>query len=165
MTVCTVLLASAVTFAQESVAAKSLPPHGQITEAFHATYPPIALIAHVEGEVTLVADLRGDGTVGEVSVESGPQMLRAVSIESAERNSYKCEACTQAGARVRLIYSFKLGPAITCEESGIDSSYPRFTHSGDTITVEAQPWGTCDYAARLRVRSAKCLFLWRCGFS
>jgi hypothetical protein len=168
LTVCAILLVSHWIFAQESAAAPDSPtPRVEIAEAFHVSYPPIALAAHVEGEVTLVVELRGDGTVRDVTVESGPPMLRAASIEGAQKNSYTCRACAQSSAKVRLTYSFKLGPAITCEEKGpgADSSYPRFTHWGDTITIEAQPWGTCDYAARLRRRSVRCLFLWRCGWS
>ena len=165
VTVCAVLLVSHGIFAQEGTAAPdSSTPRGEIIEAFHVSYPPIALAAHVEGDVTLVVDLRGDGTVGDVRAESGPQILRAVSIEGSQKNLYTCRMCARSDVRVRLTYSFKLGPAIECEENGVDSSHPRFTHSGDTITIGAQPWGTCDYAARLRARSAKCLFLWRCGW-
>jgi len=166
LVVCAVLLVLHWTFAQEH-APDSPTPRVEIAKAFHVSYPPIALAAHVEGEVTLVAELRSDGTVRDVRVESGPQMLRAVATEGAQKNSYACRTCGQTGAQVRLTYSFKLGPAITCAENGHgpDSSYPRFTHSGDTMTIEAQPWGTCDYAARLQRRSIRCLFLWRCGWS
>jgi hypothetical protein len=127
------------------------------------SYPPVALAAHVAGDVILLVDLHLDGTVGDVKVESGPPMLRAASIEGAQKNSYACRACTQSSVQMRLTYSFKLGPAITCEAA--DSSYPRFTHSGETIAIEAQPFGTCDPAGSSRKRSLKCLFLWRCGWN
>jgi hypothetical protein len=132
------------------------------------TYPPIATAARVSGEVVLKVHLRADGLPSDVSVVSGPQILRGIAIEGAQKNTYLCRSCTESGAEVDLTYSFKLGPAIGCGEGGVDSSYPRFTHSGDIITIEAQPYLICDPAAevsRVRARSAKCLFLWHCGWS
>jgi Gram-negative bacterial TonB protein C-terminal len=164
--VCVLLSASGGILAQ-SVTRLDLPkPQGNLTGAF-LTYPPIAVAARVSGDVKLKVHLRADGIPSDVSVMNGPQMLRAVSIEGAEKNAYVCRSCTESGADVDLTYAFKLGPAIGCGEGGVDSTYPRFTHSGDRITIEAQPYLICDPAAevtRVPARSGKCLFLWHCGW-
>lgn len=129
-----------------------------------AAYPPIALAAHVSGDVLLMIELRPDG--GTVSVEfvSGPPMLRQSALESAKEAQFICATCNGAVTTFQLIYRFDLGPSITCSGSR-DSSYPRVTHSANVVTIAAQPFGTCDPAAdRIRVRSARCLFLWKCGW-
>lgn len=75
--------------------------------------------------------------------------------------------CVESGAVVRLRYSFKLGPVKGWAQSDQDHSYPRFMHSDNTVTIEAQPVGICDPAAEVtsvRARSAKCLFLWCSGW-
>lgn len=53
-------------------------------EAKLPSYPPIARAAHIQGEVTLRLEVQPDGTVGAVSAESGPEMLKAGAIASAK---------------------------------------------------------------------------------
>ena len=143
-----------------------LRPHGEVTDAFRVVYPPLALAAQVWGEVSLIVSIRGDGTVIGVNVESGPPMLRATAIQSAQKSSYACIGSVESGAVVRLRYSFKLGRVIGCADRDVDHSYPRFVHSDGTVTIEAQSVGICDPAGELTsvgARSARCLFLWHCG--
>jgi len=44
-------------------------------------YPPIAKAAHVTGDVIFLASFRKDGSVSDVSILSGPEMLKAPVIE------------------------------------------------------------------------------------
>lgn len=133
-----------------------------ITKLPPFNYPPIALAAHVYGEVVLKIALRPDGGIDSVEAESGPQMLRQSAIESARQTQFQCAACNGAIRSFRVTYRFDLGPSITCGPP--DPDYPRVTHSADIVTIAAQPFGTCDLAAdKIKVRSAKCLFLWKCG--
>ena len=186
--VCLVLLTSCWLPAQSAADPDRPKAQAEIVTAFHVTYPPIATAAYVSGDVKLAVHLRADGTSSDVSVVSGPQMLRGIAIEGARKNTYLCRSCTESGADVDLTYSFKLGPANGCGEGGVDSSFPRFTHSGNSITIGARPHLICDPAAprftnsgdaitieaqsylianpvaRLRARSSKCLFLWHCGW-
>ena len=137
--VCVFLSASGGILAQ-SVTRLDLPkPQGEIITAFHATYSPIATAARVWGDVKLDVHLRADGIPSDVSVVSGPQMLRAIALEGAQKNPYLRRSCTDSGADVDLTYSFKLGPAIGCEEGGVDSTFPRFTHSGIASRSEHSP--------------------------
>jgi TonB family protein len=134
-----------------------------ITRLPPATYPPIALAAHVYGDVVLKIALRPDGAIDSVEAESGPAMLRQSAIDSAKQAQFRCEVCNGMTTSFRVTLRFELGPTIYCAETK-DGSYPRVTQSKGIVMIAAQPFGTCDLAAdRIPVRSAKCLFLWKCG--
>lgn len=129
------------------------------------SYPPMALAAHVFGDVELKVTLRREGTLVSVEAVSGPPMLRESAVGLANKTQFKCRHCDEASTSFRIVYRFELGEAIHCEER--DKSYPRVTQSSDTVTITDRPFGTGDPAAvieRVRARSAECLFLWKCGW-
>jgi hypothetical protein len=129
-------------------------------------YPPIALAAHVSGEVELTIRLRPDGTVDSAVAGAGPAMLREPAVGRARQTQFSCEDCQQPTNSFKLIYRFELGETLFCTMTRA-SGYPRVTQSANVITIADQPFGTCDPAAnieKVRARSAKCLFLWRCGW-
>jgi TonB family protein len=132
-----------------------------ITKLPPADYPPIALAAHVSGDVALTIVLKPDGKIDTVEVVNGPAMLKKSAIESASQTQFDCRSCNGANTTFKMIFRFDLGPSITCGPR--DNSYPRVTQSANIIAITAQPFGTCDPAGD-RVRSAKCLFLWKCGW-
>ena len=132
-----------------------------ITKLPPTIYPPIALAAHVSGDVVLKVSLRPDGGIDSMEAVSGPLMLRQPAIENAKQAQFECMTCNGATTTFQVIYRFDLGPSITCDPP--DSSYPRVTRSANIVTIAAQPFGTCDPMAT-RVRSARCLFLWKCGW-
>jgi TonB family protein len=133
-----------------------------ITKLLPLTYPPIALAAHVSGDVVLKIALRPDGGIESLEAVSGPPMLRQSAVENAKQFQFECAICNGSNTAFQLIYRFELGPSITCGPR--DSSYPRVTQSANIVTIAAQPFGTCDMGPdRIPVRSAKCLFLWKCG--
>lgn len=148
-------------------ASESTPKIGfSVTKLPPPSYPPTALAAHVFGDVVLRIALRGDGTIDSVEVISGPPMLRQPAIESAKQTQFRCGACIEPITSFRLTYKFELGPTLYCELAR-DSSYPRVTQSKDTVAIADQPFGTCDPEGtidKVRVRSAKCLFRWKCGW-
>jgi TonB family protein len=134
----------------------------RITKLPPPSYPPIALMAHVSGDVDLIIALKGDGSIESAAVLNGPPMLRQAAVDSAKQTHFECKDCDDGTKQFHVIYRFELGPSITCSET-IDSSYPRVEQSADKVTISAQPFGTCDPAAK-SVRSAKCLLLWKCGW-
>ena len=150
----------------QNAASEHTPQFGfSITKLPPPTYPPIALAAHVSGGVVLSISLRPDGAVDSAQAVSGPAMLRDSAINSAKQTQFECLSCDGAIATFRLVYIFELGPSIMCEPR--DISYPRVTQLENNITIAAQPFGTCDPMAtnsRIQVRSAKCAFLWKCGW-
>jgi TonB family protein len=136
------------------------------------SYPDMARRARISGSVELSVIVRPDGSVESVSVVSGHPMLNPAAVESAQRTEYECKDCNQLTPH-RMTYRFELGEAVFCD--GIDAtghgiydqkSYQRVSQSGNTITVFDRPFGTCDPTVKTsfeRIRSAKCLYLWRCG--
>ena len=122
----------------------------------------MAIAARVSGEVVLNVTLASDGSTREVAVESGPAMLRQAAVESAKQSRFQVEAQNQSG-EYRLVYRFVLDQTENCEH---DDSYPRVKHEGNVVTITEQNVPICDPASvieRVRFRSAKCFYLWKCG--
>lgn len=125
-------------------------------------YPPMALAARVSGEVKLDVTLGEGGIPSAVAVQSGPPMLRQAAIESATRSKFQ-ENIENTGSVHPVTYRFVLDRPTKCER---DNSYPRVIHEGDLVTITEQPALICDPATSIetvRFRSAKCLYLWKCG--
>jgi hypothetical protein len=129
-------------------------------------YPPMALAAHVFGEVELRIRLRADGTLDAAEATSGPPMLREPAAESARQIKFAFEDCQQSTNSFKLTHWFELGETLFCTSTR-NSGYPRVTQTVDVITIADQPMGTCDLAGtieKVRARSARCLYLRRCGW-
>ncbi|MBV8631588.1 MAG: energy transducer TonB [Silvibacterium sp.] len=125
-------------------------------------YPPIAMAARVSGDVVLKFTLLSTGSAGNVQVVSGPQMLRQAAVDSATRSRF---VPAPADETYQLVYRFALEKALACGQER-DKSYPHIHYEANTVTVSEQPTSICDPAAETeptRVRSVKCLFLWKCG--
>ena len=128
-------------------------------------YPSMALAAHVSGDVELDLVIGRDGSLQSAVVAGGPPMLRQAALQAAQKTQFDCKGCEENSSKLRMTYRFQLGETVYC--SNPDSSYPRVAQSDNTITMTDRPSGTCDLAAtieRVRARSAKCLFLWKCGW-
>jgi len=55
----------------------------------HPVYPPIAKAAHVSGAVVLHAMISKTGTITNLTVVSGPEMLRASALDAVRNWRYK----------------------------------------------------------------------------
>jgi TonB family protein len=140
-----------------------LGPQGNVTviELFSPVYPRLALQTRIAGDVQLSVLVRPDGSVESATVESGHPLLRQAALTSAEHSQFACENCGDKAVLFQLLYSFQLGPTAYCTK---EKSYPRVTQSENHVTVLDQVVGTCDPTVQVRkVRSIKCLYLWRCG--
>jgi protein TonB len=62
---------------------------GQLLSQTKPTYPPIARAAHVAGAVVLHAMISKTGTVTNLQVISGPEMLRANALDAVRSWRYK----------------------------------------------------------------------------
>ena len=121
----------------------------------------MASAARVWGEVNLSITLAMDGTAESVTVDSGPPMLRQAAIESAKGSKFQPVSEGQVGQMYQLSYEFSL-EVLGCEQAR-DQSYPRVTFDANTVEISEQVPPLCDPGADIKVRSAKCLFLWKCG--
>jgi len=138
-------------------------------------YPPVAKQARITGDVQLALVLRADGTIESASTISGHPLLQQAALDSAEHSQFVCEDCDKEPQPFRMIYSFQLGPAVYCTESSAstkadaqEESYPRVVRAENHVTLYDRPVGTCDLAFKMverKVRSIKCMYLWKCGLA
>jgi hypothetical protein len=122
----------------------------------------MAVAARVSGDVILNVTLASDGSTNRVSVESGPPMLRQDAINSATRSLFQADLENFSGG-YRLVYRSVLDQTAKCEH---DDSYPHVKHEANVVTITEQNVPICDPVAvieSVRFRSAKCLYLWKCG--
>lgn len=143
-----------------------------ITKLFPLTYPPLARQTRITGNVELKLELRSDGNVVSEVAVSGHPLLKKAALDNAQQSQFACKDCAEGMRSYRLVYTFELGPTSYCTDKAEDSSsspeqsYPRLTQSPGHVTIVDQPVGTCDPATTItykKVRSAKCLYLWRCA--
>jgi hypothetical protein len=125
-------------------------------------YPSIARAAGVFGWVNLKVAIDADGNAKVVGEPSGPQMLKKAAIESAEHSTFQLLNEGHNHELYDLAYHYEL-KFLDCDEA-VDSSAPAVQYTDNVITVKAQSSPICDPPADRRVRSARCLFLWRCGW-
>jgi hypothetical protein len=137
-----------------------------LTSLSNPVYPRLARQAHVAGDVELKLSVRADGTIESADVISGPAMLRDAALVSARQSKFACHDCSENVGSYRLMYSFQLVPGVYGPDCQVksDTTYPQVLQSQNRVTVVAQSFVTCDpYETIKKVRSAKCLFLWKCG--
>jgi TonB family protein len=129
-------------------------------------YPALAHQARIQGDVEVRVDVRQDGSVGSADVISGHPMLAPAALASARESQFECRGCSDPVTSYAMVYTFQLAPTQTTDVSNNDAQLQpiHVTQSQNHVTVSAEPMPiTCALTARLAVRSAKCLYLWRCG--
>jgi hypothetical protein len=90
-------------------------------------------------------------------------MLRQAAIDGVEQTQFECKDCTADLTPFSITYRFEMVDGPPCAPR--DATYPRIAQSQNIITIQDQPDDLCDPAAdRVRTRSAKCLYLWKCGW-
>ena len=129
-------------------------------------YPALARQARITGDVRIRLLLRKDGSVESAEIVDGHPMLKQAAMESAQKSTFECGGCNETRIPYSLVYSFEIrdgchfGPH--CER--LDSDELVITQSPGRVVVSAPSLCTCDPAAALiKIRSARCLYLWRCG--
>jgi TonB family protein len=134
------------------------------------TYPQIARAAHISGDIVLTVTVTKDGGVASAIVESGPALLalRQAAIDSVKQSHFECGGCGDRPETFRIEYSYVLDdPPDPCSDAVKSEyqSYPQISHSGNHVTIVDRAVTICDPPAEPgRVRSVKCLYLWRCAY-
>lgn len=167
--VCSAALGQAPTQDASSNAAQS---GVVITNLFPPIYPPLARTARVEGDVRLLVSVRTDGTVGSVQIVGGNQLLQYSAVQSAQQSKFECRGCTEPVTSYEMVYSFQLvGQHCPGEKDSVNTAQtPRLGVSQSqnhvSLVGEESCIGVCYAVIRVpKVRSAKCLYLWRCAYS
>jgi TonB family protein len=122
-------------------------------------YPPIAQSARVSGDVVFKIVVRPDGSVESAAVGSGAPLLQEAGLKAARLAQYECRGCTQPGTPYSLVFRFRL------DEPTPVAGLTFAPEGSATVNVVGEHWLPAGpVAQRLRrVRSAKCLWFWRCG--
>jgi len=159
----------------QSAATSNVPqPEAILVKLSPPVYPILARQVGIQGDMDLKLGIRHDGTVDSAEVLSGPAflVLRHAAVESALHSQFECRDCDGPVTFFHVIYTFRLAPAEPCgtsaqkQISATPPQDPKVTRSGNHVTVLSQPINECtdDPIVEVRrVRSAKCLWLWRCG--
>jgi TonB family protein len=138
-------------------------PEVTLTKLSPPTFPPLALMARIQGDVQIQVDIRKDGSVASVSLVSGHPMLTQAALESAQKSQYECRGCSESATSYLLTYSFADRVDGDCCDA--QNREPEVTQKAAHITIASPPMCLCDPPSSRKVRSAKCLYLWRCAFS
>ena len=161
--------------AQNAVGSDVQPEGVVLTVLSRPTYPPLARQARISGDVDLMLRIRQDGSIGSAVVVSGHPLLAQNAIDSAQRSRFECRKCSETLTSFRLVYTFHLvGPKTSCgakedgpEKSESSDQIPRVAQLLNHVTLVDQsgPVSICDPGpdVKYKVRSAKCLYLWKCG--
>jgi hypothetical protein len=132
-------------------------------------YPPVARGAHISGDVELAIQIWRDGSVESAQFVSGNSLFVSSSMGSAKRSQFECRQCSDAVTLYPLTYQFRIAPRDPPKDCNGEDSPPPPTSldlSKHQVTVSVWEFWTCDPAVQLqKVRSAKCLYLWKCGVS
>jgi hypothetical protein len=135
------------------------------------TFSALARQANVEGEVIVDVTVRQDGST-EATVVKGHPLLKQAALDSAMKSRFECRVCS-APLSYTLVYTFKrtsegsccdgIGAAVKVEQE--PQSYDERGRPQTRVTISAEKICLCDpsFTVTKKVRSLKCLYLWRCS--
>ena len=130
-----------------------------VTKLAQPIYPSLALRARMQGDVEITVGVRKDGSVESASVASGHPVLVTAALQSAQNSEYECRRCGEAVTSYSLIYTFRI------EVNPRSTAGSPVTRLGNHVTVtDEPPTISTEISDSFRIRSAKCLYLWKCGF-
>jgi TonB family protein len=134
-------------------------------------YPLLARRTWVSGDVNLLLQIRRDGSVESAVIVSGHPLLQQAALESAQQSQFECRGCTEAVIPYSLVYTFQLfgkdchattnGPSSNVEKDAKPRAQVSQSQNHVSVLDEG---GICEGVFTHKVRSAKCLYLWKCGW-
>jgi TonB family protein len=149
----------------QSVASSERPQTGLIlTKLSPPVYPALARLARIQGDVEVTVRVRQDGSVESAAIESGHPILAPAALESAKKSQFECHECGEAVTLYAMKYKFQIisrGYPKDCDYAEkqplaeIDTTLHEITLAGWAVEI-------CDPAGT-KVRSVKCLYLWKCS--
>ena len=132
-------------------------------------FSQMARIANVEGEVMVNVTVRQDGNA-EATVMKGHPLLIKAALDSANESRFECRGCS-GPLTYQLVYTFKrtsesnccdgMGASVKVEQG--QQSYDEQGRPQTRVTISAEKVCLCDPGFTVKVRSLKCLYLWKCS--
>jgi hypothetical protein len=154
---------------QSAVVPDKPAPELRLVNLSNPEYPAIAGSALVSGDVELRLLVGPDGAVKSADAISGPLMLRQYSVASAQQLRFECQGCSEA-VPYEITFKYRItdpGPEKSCAAKGlIPDPAAELDLSGHQVTISTWERWNCDpvvVRVMVRFRSAKCLYLWKCG--
>jgi TonB family protein len=133
-----------------------------LTKLSPPVYPPLARQARIMGDVSIRIGIQKDGSVVSAEVISGHPMLKQAALESAQKSTFECRTCSEEVTPYSLTYTFAFRDDGDCCNGG--EGAPVVTQLEGHVTIAAAAQCICDPSVSyIRVRAAKCLYLWKCG--
>jgi len=159
-----------ITLAVASALAQN-PLPAEIAVLSEPAYPQMAKIAGISGDVELRLSIRPDGSVESAAQLNGSPILGQAAMDSARQTRFVCRGC-DANVIYSITYTFEVKGTQNrcCCSSEPTVAEQKVTQSAGHVTVTAPPVCICPDACTIeaavkasRFRSAKCLYLWKCG--
>jgi hypothetical protein len=137
-----------------------------LTKLSTPIYPPLAKAAHVEGDVEVEIKLGREGKIESVrATYYASPLLSPAALESARKSEFACRNCDAELTPYTLRYSFHLLEPDCSREENLPTVKMEMLDSVPHITVSSKGVMICDPVVtvrKVRARSPKCLYLWRC---
>jgi Gram-negative bacterial TonB protein C-terminal len=163
--------------AQVATGGEDPAPHIVFRRFSYPIYPPLARANNIVGDVVLKVSYRPDGSIESLAVVSGDPVLTQAALDSAKQSLLQCRGCSSSDLSQSLTYSFRIFPAkadpcCCTSRPGVTATPPttQVSQLWNHITITEPPLCMCPdkcseawAQAHSRHRSAKCLYLWKCG--
>jgi len=154
------LILAAGTSGQESPTSDSSQNGVVLVKLAPPIYPQIARSAHVSGDVELKVNVRQDGSVESADFVSGPPILQWAAQNSAKQSQFECRKCSDEITSYRIVYTFQIDETAPCCQP--NEPAPRVSQSDNHVTLIAPRVCLCGSTVPTKVRSLRCLYLWKC---
>lgn len=132
-------------------------------------YPQLARLVRIAGDVEVHIEVNSEGMAAPAVATSGHPLLVQIALDNAKRSRFACSDCAAEARPYRLIYTFQLNSEnkANSDEAGKiqDPEHPglRVSHYLGHVVVTDWPLIISDPGPDpLKVRSMKCLYLWKC---
>jgi hypothetical protein len=177
VTMCALAILASPQSAQVATSKEDSVPHIIFRRFSSPIYPPLASISNIVGDVVLKVSMRTDNSVESLTPVSGDPILIQAALESAKQSQFECRGCGSSTYSQSFTYSFRISPdkADPCcctSRPGVSAtqSTAKVSQLENHIMITAPPMCMCPdkcseawAEAHSRFRSAKCLYLWKCG--
>jgi len=158
-------------FAQAAATSDSPQSGVVLAKLARPVYPPLARATRISGDVRLLLGIRRDKSIESAVIVKRSPALQQTALESVQQSQFECPSCTEVVTSYSLVYTFQLVDYCRTAKNGPSKDAPRdgqpraqVIQSQNHVTVLDEPsW--CDPGVTIhKVRSTKCLYLWKYGW-
>ena len=118
-------------------------------------YPPIARVAHVQGDVVISFRETAGGNTTDVSVVSGPVMLRGIAIDNVKAWHFN-ESLLNGGQVRKATFHFALEPPADGYNEGQAVTKVEISSDGDIRVLSVATTGLKSSGMPIRNRTSAC---------